>query len=220
MFKKVKTLSEKTQYKVLIIFCIICIIIPFIVRGIIYFRNLANFAGKLVIIEGEETVESNFIENPGYISKRRKLFKGRSLNLSTPQEAENGYYAHYKFEIKKSGTYDIFIAGTPPGPAVEGSKWFSPYSITIDGKITKHLTEEQIKKEWPKLHQYGYATGSYYFTKAMTVFLDKGAHTLSININLRRKHDNRFTVYIDAFIIAPEGLRPGQNIGKIPKEIF
>jgi hypothetical protein len=174
----------------------------------------------VIVIEGESSVDSNFVDGPGHIFKNRQLFNGQSLVLSVSQEKEEDYYVSYDFEILKDEVYNIFLAGTPPGPQVEGSRWNSPYSVIVDEKIIKNLTEERLREEWPKFNQFNYAKGGYYFIKLITVELDKGRHKLRINIDQRRKHDGRFTIYIDAIILAPKDFTPNLDIKGIPKELF
>ena len=220
MFLKLKLLFEKKPYKSLIIFSLICIILPYIVKGIIFFKQHITNLEKVIIIEGERAADSNFIDGPGYIFKNSQLFNEQSLVLSVPEEIKGGYYVSYDFDIPKNGIYNIFLAGTPPGPLKRGSMWHSPYSITIDGKITKTLTEELLREEWPGFDEFSYLEGGYHFTKIMTLYFDKGTHKLRINIDQRRKHDDRFTIYIDAIILAPRDFNPNRDIKGIPKELF
>jgi hypothetical protein len=185
------------------------------------FKRRLDFARQnIILIEGEIPKESNYAERIGRIYKNNALLNGKGLELSTSESIEGGYYLIYEFEIEKSGIYNIIVCGTPPGPLQKGSKWHSLYSIIVDGKIGKILSEELITEEWPQYKKYNYLEGGYFFTKILTVDLDKGLHKINININQRRKHDGNFTFYIDAIIISPEGFRPQVRIGKIPKELF
>ncbi len=185
------------------------------------FKRRLDFARQnIILIEGEVPKESNYADKIGRIYKNNALLNNKALELSTPESIEGGYYLTYEFEIEKSGIYNIIVCGTPPGPLEKGSKWHSPYSVIVDGKVGKILSEELIVEEWPQYKKYNYLEGGYFFTKILTMDLAKGTHKININIGQRRKHDGDFTFYIDAIIIAPKGFKPQIRIGKIPKELF
>lgn len=206
--------------KVMIILLIVLIILSSLIVRIIEYRQYSQLAKNITIIEGELPEESNYFPSPGYITRNMRLLGGKALELRTPEESPSGYYASYSFNIKKDGVYNIFLAGTPPGPLNEGSEWFSPYSISIDGVTAREFTEEIITKEWPAYLKHEYLSGGYYFVRLMTIGLKEGPHKITVTVTRPRKHDNNFTLFIDAIIISPEDFKPESSLRKIPKDIF
>jgi hypothetical protein len=174
----------------------------------------------VLVFEGEDPVDSNFYHSIGVLSKNKRFFGGRSLELSSPIAIEGGFLSRYAIEVPRDGDYDIFVAGTPPGPVGRGSKWYSPYSISIDDETPALLTEAGLKREWPHLHEFSYAPGGYYFTRVATRRLAQGRHTVTFRINDRRSHDSRFTFYLDALLVAPRDFEPKSHVGRIPRALF
>lgn len=221
MFKMLLPGQGKITIKTIVIICILLVSFFFIAREAINYRYYLDSRKEIIVIEGANPEKSNFASGPGYIRRNFKLLGGQALHLSTPDEKEGGYFAEYEFKVPKDGIYDIYIAGTPPGPFQEGAAWHSPYTVSVDSKNKKELTEEALRDEWPQFLRHNYVQGGYYFTKVMTVPLSKGEHNISILIDKRRKYeDKHFTIYIDAIIVAPKGFKPQTDIGGIPKEVF
>jgi hypothetical protein len=174
----------------------------------------------ILVAEGEKPVDSNFYSSIGVVSTDARFFGGRSLQLSTPIAVDGGYFSRYEIDVPDEGEYNIFVAGTPPGPVARGIEWHSPYSVSIDNEEPRLLTEEELKKEWPPLFQYSYAPGGYYFTKIASRKLSKGRHLISFTIRDRRKHDGHFTIYLDAVLFVPKDFKPKTHVGRIPRALF
>ena len=202
--------------------CVLIVLAPFLFRIARYWVLSYSYrAHPLVLVaEGEHPVDSNFYNSVGTVSSDRRFFGGQSLQLSTPIAVEGGYFSRYEIEIPEEGEYQIFVAGTPPGPAIRGVEWHSPYAFAIDNREPRLLTEEALKKEWPALMQFSYAPGGYYFTKIATEKLSKGRHVISFYVRDRRKHDGHFTIYLDAVLFVPKNFEPKTNVGRIPKALF
>ena len=213
--------SPKKRNKALLILLVFCLIIGAGSKVYFDYTHRSDIAKKnLIIIEGEYLTGPNNVGPVARFYKNNKLLSGKSLEFSTPQEIAGGYYITYEFEVKKAGVYNITFCSTPPGPLAEGSKWHSPYSVSLDGQVGKQLSEESISEEWPQYMKYNYLEGGYFFNKVMSLYLDKGPHSITVNISQPRKHDGNFTFYIDAIMLSPEGFRSKTNIGRIPKELF
>ncbi len=200
--------------------CALIVILPLAYQGIRNHSLSSAALTKLIIVEGEKPVESNFFRSPGLVVKNPRHFGGRSLELDTPTPPSGRYFARYEFEIPEEDDYNVYLAGTPPGPIAIGSKWHSPYSVSIDGGGPKLLTEEILKLSWPYLFAFSYVKGGYYFTQIAAAHLKRGTHSITIEVNRGRINDGHFTVYLDALIIAPKNLKPESNVGKIPKDLF
>jgi len=211
----------KKFIKTILILIVVILALSAMVKLAIDFKKSRQIAReKLIVIEGENPTSSNYADGVGRIYKNIDLMSEKALELLVAESIPGGYYLTYEFEIKEAGIYNIILCGPPPGPLGEGSKWYSPYSITLDGAAAKHFSEELLLEEWPQYRKYNYVEGGYFYIKALAISLEAGMHELTININERRKHDGNFTFYIDAIIISPEGFKPERNIDKIPKELF
>ncbi len=174
----------------------------------------------VVIIEGENAFQQNFGQARKVIMKKPQLLGRASLELQRNLKPENGYHSDYRFRVKKEALYHLYIAGTPPGPVRHGSEWFSPYWIQVDDDRPYHLTEERLRKNWPKYPQLGYIKGQYFFSKILSLRLSAGEHTLTVWVDEPRKHDGQYVFFLDAFILAPEDFIPEKNVGRIPKRLF
>lgn len=210
----------RLPHKRFILLCALIILVPFAVRGIKSYVLSHNYQKTLIIVEGENPKDSNF--NPVVVRtpKNRNYFGGEALELDTADPVVGGYFCRYEFDVPTEGDYQLFVAGTPPGPAAEGSEWYSPYSISIDDGDPKPLTEEGLRAAWPYAFKFEYVRGGYYFTKAATAHLGKGRHTVTVTVSQRRRYDDHFTFYLDALIFAPKNFKPQTHVGKIPKDIF
>ncbi len=200
--------------------CTILLILSAMPKRIIDYRNYLDSLNDVIIIEGEKPKDSNYYSSPGFVANSIKLLGGKSLELQAPDAAKENYYVTYDFELADDGMYNIFIAGTPPGPAKKGEEWFSPYTISIDNTVTKSLTEELLSEEWPSFYDFHYHGGAYYFIRLMTVPLKQGSHEIKITIDGRRKHDGNFTFFIDALVIVPEDFKPKSDVKNMPKDLF
>ena len=94
---------------------------------------------RVVIIKAWRASKSNFVYS--CTTKEEKALGKQSVQLMRKRlPEENYYFAQYRFTIKEKGKYNIFWAGSPPGPVKEGSEWFSPFWIYIDKeKIPENL---------------------------------------------------------------------------------
>ena len=205
---------------VILLLCVFLIIVTSITKRIIDHRINLNTLKEIIIIEGEAPISSNFHTGPGYMVKNKKMLKDSSIELQTNIPVEGGYFINYEFDIKNKGAYNVYIAGTPPGPDKKGSEWFSPYTVTVDNNTPEFFTEEKLLNEWPHYRDYEYIAGGYFYIKLFTLDFATGKHTVNIKIDKRRKFDGNFTFFIDALIVSPSNIRPEYNVRKIPKKVF
>ncbi len=216
---KILNLVRKIHHKSFILACALIILLPTVVGGVKSFSLYSEYKKHILIVEGESPIESNFAEQGG-VSKSGNFFGRQALELDSKIPPEDGFWVRYQINVAEDGEYNIFVAGTPPGPSAQGSEWHSPYSIAIDDGESVLLTEEKLKSEWPHLFKFNYSAGGYYFTKVLTSNLAKGSHVLTFRLDQRRRHDGHFTAYLDAFIVARKDFHPKTNVGRIPKEMF
>ncbi len=202
--------------------CLAIVLAPFALKYTLSVVLSGYYESKKVILiaEGESPIDSNFYHAVGVISKNKRFFGGQALELSSPIAVEGGYFSRYALDIPEDGEYTLFVAGTPPGPVGRGAKWYSPFSLSVDDEAPVLITEGELKKDWPHLHEFTYAPGGYYFTKIGTRTLSKGRHRVSFAINDRRSHDSRFTFYLDAVLAVPRNFEPKSNVGRIPRALF
>lgn len=208
-----------SRLKILILVVLLAVIILGAER-LFHLSQLSSIKEKVIIIQGEAPDKSNYTDGKGYIVKNFDFLGDRALQLSAKEPAAGGYFVEYSFNAPESGDYNIVIGGTPPGPEKEGSPWHSPYTVSIDGKPGEVLYEEAVRRRWPVFTQFRYVEGGYYFVKLMSVYLNKGEHTIRITIDKPRMNDGKYTLYIDALLISPKGYRPFVSSKKIPKELF
>ncbi len=211
---------RKISNKVFAVLCLLIVLSPVAFKLVRHQILSDQYLKKLVIVEAEKSADLNIQPPVSRLSKNSVYFGGQALELDTPNTVEGGYFIRFTFDVPEDGDYGIFVAGTPPGPAVVGSEWQSPYAISIDGSDARLLTEEGLKTEWPYVFQHSYAKGGYYFTKVGAEHLAKGTHTITFTVNQKRRHDGNYTVYLDALILSPADFRPQTNVGKIPKALF
>ena len=203
-----------------IVLCLLIVLVPTVVKAAGSFFLSSKYKDRIIILEGENPIDSNLPDAGNKVVKNRGFFGGRSLQLDSPTAPQSGYSVRYEVNILKENTYALLIAGTPPGPLYEGSQWHSPYSISIDDGEPLLLTEENLKAEWPLFFKYQYSRGGYFFTKVLTQSLSQGRHVVKVHVNHRRQFDGHFTIYLDALIFIPTDLNPKSHVGKLPKEIF
>lgn len=77
-------------------------------------------AQPYIWVEGESALVNTFSE----VATNVEASSGGFLRLSTPfAPSRLGYAARYLFDVPEDGIYNIWLAGTPPGPNTSPIKW-------------------------------------------------------------------------------------------------
>ena len=156
-----------------------------------FFMSAEN---NLIFVEGEDALVTNFASEPIFNFSCSNLLT-LQLNKRTESNSELKYFADYIIDVPEDGTYELWIAGTPPGNASSRmTSYFSPYELQIDNdkSIDIYYEDVEVKEK--------YASG-YYWTKVTTLKLSPGPHTIKFVVKARRNYDNLYYFYLDAFFL-------------------
>jgi hypothetical protein len=87
---------------------------------------------SVIYVEGENAIGTNFAKEPIFNFSCSNLL---TLQLNKREESNSvlKYFADYMIDVPVDGTYELWIAGTPPGNASSRQQsYFSPYELHID----------------------------------------------------------------------------------------
>jgi len=175
---------------------------------------------KVVILPTWKSSKSNFV----YLTtkKEEKAIGGQSTNLAKKYMPPEGfYYAKYRFRIKQDGVYNIFWAGSPPGPVEEGSEWFSPFWVRFDEGDLEHFTQERTEEDYPYHPTTEYVPGAYYITKLTSKEFTAGDHTMEIRVDEPRKIDDMYFLIADVVFFVKKGYKPSsKHFKKFQRKYF
>ncbi|MBR0365938.1 MAG: hypothetical protein IJH94_03955, partial [Clostridia bacterium] len=139
-------------------------------------------------IEAENYSSSNFTSSAGSSVQTRASCSGkRYLNLYTNPSGDTEFYAEYKVQTDKAGTYKMDIASTP----VE-TGWASGISLVINGGDEIKLTGSQFATR-PDDTQI-----AWYHTNA--IYLREGENTLRFIVQ-DRVSSGHYLAFIDCFAL-------------------
>jgi tetratricopeptide (TPR) repeat protein len=166
---------------------------------------------NLLFIEGEEAVSTNFSKE-AILNYSCSGF--RTLQLSRTKGLQGGapFYSDFVFYVQEPGIYELWYGGTPPGPKDElFPSYASPFRYSLDeAQPVPVFREDAVVVE-------NY-TPSYYWIIIDDVTLSRGEHTLRFEVTEKRRYDNRFYFYLDAFfLVRKEGNRraPGELLPEV-----
>lgn len=141
-------------------------------------------------MEGEQATAHNWdgpVAAPG-------ASRGVALVLDTSEKPPLApYTATYAFESKDNASYEIWVAGTPPGDG-------SPATYSVDDASWTPLAPQDSKTQ-------AYAPGLAWY-KLGTINAFAGKHYLRIKIEGPRQSDNRYYFAVDAIVLSPKGFTP------------
>jgi Tfp pilus assembly protein PilF len=154
----------------------------------------------LIYVEGEDAVSTNMATEP---TLNYGCSGNRALQLARGGQLPGGaaFYAEYTVYVDRAGTYELWYGGTPPGPKDEFTPSLaSPLSIVIDGAQARQLFREDVNV----VERYAPA---YYWVRTPAIDLAQGAHVIRFEVSAKRRLDERFFFYLDAFFLAsPDAL--------------
>ncbi len=129
--------------------------------------------------------------------------ESQTLQLSRYTGLQGGapFFSEYVFYAEKSGNYNFWYGGSPPGPKEDiYPSYASPFRYSIDdaGQVPVYREDVVVLEAY---------TPSYYWSNAGEVFLEKGMHKIRFEITEKRRFDGRFYFYLDCFFfINTEGM--------------
>ncbi len=138
-------------------------------------------------IEGEDSVGSNFpniVQNPA-------ASNGAYLHLDTIQQPAlaSAYAARYVFDLPSSGSYTIWVAGTPPGSGTSPLGWYIDHNPENDPLHSQ-------------LYSARYLDSYFAWYPLGTVNMKAGPHALTLHV--RKPVNGRYRFSIDAIAISPQ----------------
>lgn len=147
-------------------------------------------------IEAENTTARNFegpMEFVGIVSGDKILHLWEN-NDPGPE----GYLASWEFNISKAGVYHIWAS--PSIPHLTSNFWWK-----IDNGDYHHVTDEI---DYLESKMFG-VSDAQCWVELGRVRLSSGRHTITIKVNERRPSlEHAYLLYIDAFLITDENIRP------------
>jgi tetratricopeptide (TPR) repeat protein len=148
----------------------------------------------LVFVEGEEAVSTNMANEPTLnygCSGNRSLQLARAGKLP----GDRPFYAEYSVYVDRPGRYELWYGGTPPGPKDEFLvSLSSPVGISVDEAPVRTLYREDVNV----IEHY---TPAYYWNRTIVLELAAGTHLIRFEIGEKRRIDDRYVFYIDAFFL-------------------
>lgn len=151
-------------------------------------------AQDLAYVEGEDALATNFAREPllDYGASGSRLLQ---LNRE-PQAAGTPFFAEYSFRLDASGSWTLWLAGTPPGPRSELTpSYASPFILIVDGGAALPVYREDVSVVEASSHAH------YWFVVKTPLRLEAGDHTVRIEVAEKRRHDTRYFFAIDALFL-------------------
>lgn len=151
----------------------------------------------LIFLEAENAVSTNFAKE-ATLNYAASAFRTLQLNRQTGLYGGAPFYVEYVFYVANPGTYELWIGGTPPGPREDVyPSYASPFSYSVDGDQSATVFREDVQVVE------GY-TPAYYWFSVDSMELDRGVHTLRLEVKDKRRFDGRYFFYIDSlFFLDP-----------------
>ena len=133
-------------------------------------------------------------------SRIRRHPAAPTLSLDTDRQpssstgnADGGYRAEYTFAVNATGSYALWMAGSPPRDS-------APFTYTLDGGAANPVEDVPTEGEV-------YA-GKFLWSHLGDATLSHGRHTLTITVTGPRARDSRYALAIDAFCLSRVPFHP------------
>ncbi len=155
---------------------------------------LPGSTSDLIFVEGEDAVATNFSREP-VLNYSTSSYRTLQLNQQTPLQGNAPFYADFVFYVEQDGVYELWYGGTPPGLKDELlPSYSSPFRYVLDGVHRVDVYREDV-------HVVENYSPAYYWNSVRDVTLSAGQHRIRFEVDQRRRHDNRFFFYFDAFFL-------------------
>jgi len=158
--------------------------------------NITQMLQPFVWLEGESASSYTFDS----LVSDSEASGGSYLSLDTDRQppsstgnAESGYRAIYKFSVNASGSYALWMAGSPTPDS-------SPFTYTLDSGAANPA--EDVPTEG------GLYAGKFVWSRLGDATLSRGQHTLTVSVTGPRARDGRYALAIDAFCLSRVPFHP------------
>ncbi len=115
------------------------------------------------------------------------------LPPSSTGDAGGGYRAEYTFAVNATGSYALWMAGSPPRDS-------APFTYTLDGGAANPV--EDVPTEGTLYAE------KFLWSRLGSAVLSHGRHTLTITVTGPRARDSRYALAIDAFCLSRVPFHP------------
>lgn len=149
---------------------------------------------SLVFVEGEDAVSTNFAREPvlNYDCSGSRTLQ---LNRIAGLEGVGSFYADYVFTVPRSGSWELWYGGTPPGPQdLQSPSYASPFQVTVDSGEPLAVHRESVSV----VENY---SPSYYWVRVGDLTLDAQRHRVRFEVTAKRRIDGRYYFYLDCFFL-------------------
>lgn len=168
--------------------------------------NLIVEAAPYIWIEGEEDrllASKNALFNE--VAGHPEASNGVYLRLATPNRPtpEYGYKARYEFATNHEGVYQIWMAGTIPGPNTSPIKW------RLNNDADKDIFDSTPRGPLYMNERFGWVLLG-------TAKLGKGEQKLTIDVTDPALATHEYTFAIDALMITDKNFTPNGTIRPQP----
>lgn len=168
----------------------------------------------LIYIEGEDAVSTNFAQQPtlDYGSSGQRMIQ---LNRFTAVGPDQDFFADFVFLVNESGSYQFWVAGTPPGPRDQiFPSYISPFSYSVDdGPAVPVYREDVAVNEQFGPINFWYLVGG--------IDLNEGIHRIRFSVNQKRRFDSKYYFFLDSFFLLKDGTELSRDLlpAKFPKDL-
>lgn len=152
----------------------------------------------LIYLEGEDAVSTNFAPRPtlDYSSSGMRILQ---LNQG-PQSPGAPFFAEYVFLVDDPGDYELWLGGTPLGPK-------DALLPSLSSPISEQLDDQPptaVYREDTNVVSH-YSLTNYWSRLKVPLKLTKGTHTLRFVVSEKRRYDNNYYFFLDAFFLLKNG---------------
>jgi hypothetical protein len=157
-------------------------------------QSLASDFSPWVWMEGEKVKDHNF----DGVEAMQGCSGGQYLKLTSSDDAPlRSYSATYPFTVPAEGSYDIWLAATPPG------KGGSDLLYTLDGTNWQQVIPSDVSAPY---------VGSFAWFKAGNIALTKGSHAISFVLAARTSTDTPYNAAIDVVLLTKQAFVPNGTV--------
>lgn len=169
-------------------------------------NELVSVAQPYIWIEGEHYFSK--VNTFDEVAPHPEASNGAYLKLSNQNDPTRyGYGVEYTFETPKDGPFNIWLAGSIPGPGVSAIQW------RVDAPPDHGITN-------PNPQGPLYLGDRFGWTLLGTVNLTQGPHTLAIFVPARAVSPPIYNFSIDALMITQGTFVPNGTVRPLPVDLF
>ena len=170
-------------------------------------RSLTEILQTYQWIEAENTKLSDFDEKVAHPDASGGVF----FNLGNPNDPppsvrKSGYSVSYNIDVAKDGVYNIWLAGSLPGPSTSDFVW-------------RFDTQTDIKPADASAHGPKYLRDRFGWMLLGTVRITKEKiHRITIAVEERAQNPAIYSFAVDALMLTPAVFHPNGTVRPLPME--